>query len=313
MNSSAGETRSPVQGLLAQARSFLFVPATRPERLAKALACGADAVIVDLEDAVAPGDKAAARLAFLPALEALTPAQRARVLVRINAQGTLWQAGDLAALPKWVALGLGAVMVPKAESAARLSSVAAAAGPACGLLPMIESVAGLDAANELATSPQVVRLVFGNLDFQVDAGLACGPDESELVPVRLAVVLASRRALLPAPVDGVTTDLHDETQLAAQTARAQRGGFGAKLCLHPLQVPVVNMVFSPSAAELDWARRVVHAFETAGAGVFSLDGRMVDAPVLLLAQRTLAREAQILAAPALGEGFSAGDVRPLCP
>ncbi len=300
-------TAAATHAWLGQARSFLFVPATRPERLAKALACGADAVIVDLEDAVGPNEKAAARLSFSPAFEALTSAQRARVLVRINAHGTPWQADDLAALPQWAALGLGGVMVPKAESAAGLAKVAAAAGQRCGLLPLVESVAGLDAANELAASAQVIRLAFGNLDFQVDAGLACGPDEAELMPVRLAVVLASRRARLPAPVDGVTAALNDDAQLALQAARAQRGGFGAKLCLHPRQVLAVNAVFSPTAAELDWAQRVVQGFEAAGGGVFSMDGRMVDAPVLLLARRTLASHAKMSAVAPADEGFSAGD------
>lgn len=273
---------------LAQARSFLFVPATRPERFAKALASGADAVIIDLEDAVAPADKAAARQALQPTMLALDPAQRSRLLVRINAAGTPWHAGDLAALREWVAHGLGAVMVPKAESVAGLADVAAAAGP-CALLPLIESVAGLDAANALAASPQVLRLAFGHLDFQADAGLACGVDESELVPVRLALVLASRRAALPAPVDGISPGAQDTAQLASDAARGRRGGFGGKLCIHPAQVAVVNAAFTPSAAELDWAQRVVAGFAAAGGGVFSLDGRMVDAPVLLLAQRTLAQ------------------------
>jgi len=275
---------------LACARSFLFVPATRPERFAKALASGADAVIIDLEDAVAPADKVAARQALLPHMLALDPAQRSRLLVRINAAGTPWHAGDLAALRELVTHGLGAVMVPKAESVAGLAEVASAAGP-CALLPLIESVAGLDAANLLAASPQVLRLAFGHLDFQADAGLACAADESELVPVRLALVLASRRALLPAPVDGISPGTQDTAQLASDAARGRRGGFGGKLCIHPAQVVVVNAAFTPSAAEIDWARRVVAGFAAAGGGVFSLDGRMVDAPVLLLAQRTLALQA----------------------
>jgi citrate lyase subunit beta / citryl-CoA lyase len=273
---------------LAHARSFLFVPATRPERFTKALASGADAVILDLEDAVAPGDKVAAREALLPAVMALDAAQRSRLLVRINAAATPWHAGDLTALRELVAHGLGAVMLPKAESAGALVQVATAVGP-CALLPLIESVAGLDAADALAASAQVLRVVFGHLDFQADAGLACGPDEAELVPVRLALVLASRRAGLPAPVDGISPGTQDRAQLALDAARGRRGGFGGKLCIHPAQVEAVNAAFSPSATEIDWARRVVAGFEAAGGGVFSLDGRMVDAPVLLLAQRTLAQ------------------------
>ena len=271
---------------LASARSFLFVPADRPERYAKALASGADAVIIDLEDAIAPADKLAARQALVQALPSLSAAERGRLLVRINAVGSAWHGDDLAALRN---LGPVAIMVPKAESVATLAQVAALMGPACPLLPLIESVAGLDVIDALAACPQVLRLVFGHLDFQADAGLACGVDESELVPVRLAIVLASRRAGLVAPVDGISPGTRDTAQLGLDAARSRRGGFGGKLCIHPAQVAVVNAAFTPSADELDWARRVQAAFAAAGGGVFSLDGRMVDAPVLRLAQRTLAQ------------------------
>ena len=277
---------------LAAARSFLFVPANRPERYAKALACGADAVIIDLEDAVAPADKLLARQSLLAAAPALDAAQRGRLLVRINAAGTPWHADDLAALSGLAALGIAGVMVSKAESPAVLAGVAAVAGPACALLPLIESVAGFDALDALAASAQVLRLAFGHLDFQADAGLACGPDESELMPVRLALILATRRAGLAAPLDGISPGTQDMAQLTLDAARSRRGGFGGKLCIHPAQASVVNAAFAPSAQEIDWARRVQTAFAAAGGGVFSLDGRMVDAPVLRLAQRTLAQAAR---------------------
>ena len=276
---------------LASARSFLFVPANRPERYAKALASGADAVIIDLEDAIAPADKAQALQALVQVFDGIDAAQRHRLLVRINASGTPWHAGDLAALHGLAGQGLGAVMVPKAESPAMLADVSAAVGRPCVLLPLIESLAGLDAVDALAACPQVARLAFGHLDFQADAGLACDSGELELVPVRLALVLASRRAGLAAPVDGISPGTQDALQLSLDAARSRRGGFGGKLCIHPAQAAVVNAEFSPSAAELDWARRVQAAFNTAGGGVFSLDGRMVDAPVLRLAQRTLAQAA----------------------
>ena len=198
---------------LAAARSFLFVPADRPERYAKALASGADAVVVDLEDAIAPGAKLAARQALVQAVSSLSAAECSRLVVRINAVGSAWHGDDLAALRSLVAQGVSAVMVAKAESAATLAEVAAAAGPACALLPLVESVAGLDAIDKLAACPQVLRLVFGHLDFQADAGMACGVDESELVPVRLAFALASRRAGLAAPVDGVSPGTRDTAQL----------------------------------------------------------------------------------------------------
>lgn len=275
--------------VLATARSFLFVPGIRAERFAKALASGADAVIIDLEDAVAPADKAAARGLLVDAFGRFAPPERARLLVRMNAHGTPWHDDDLKLLQQLAKQGLAGVMVPKAETAAGLQQVAQAVGPACALLPLLESVAGLDGANALAQAPQVLRLAFGNLDFQADAGLACGPDEAELLPVRLAVVLASRRAGLASPVDGVTPGTQDDALLQAAVARSRRGGFGAKLCIHPAQVAAVNAAFTPGEAELAWALRVVAGFDAAGGGVFSLDGRMVDAPVLRLAQRTLAQ------------------------
>ena len=274
---------------LALARSFLFVPATRPERFAKALASGADAVIIDLEDAVAPGEKAQARQLLAQAWPGLAAAERARLLVRVNAGNTAWHGDDLNLLGRLVGLGVAGVVLPKAERAAQLSHVAAVLGSACVLVPLIESVAGLDAADTLARCPQVLRLAFGNLDFQADAGLACGPDEAELTAVRLAVLLASRRAQLPSPIDGVTADTQDTAQLARDLQRSRSGGFGAKLCIHPAQVAAVNAAFTSSPAEIDWARRVLAASEAASGGVVSLDGRMVDAPVLLLAQRMLAR------------------------
>ena len=278
---------------LALARTFLFVPADRPERHARALATGAGGVIVDLEDAVAPERKAAAREALATSFAALPAADRQRLLIRINASGTPWHEADRAAAAGLVAQGLIAgVVLPKAEHADDLRRLAEAVGSTAWLVPLVESAAGLAAVDELAAAPQVLRLAFGNLDFQADLGLACQADEAELVPVRLALLLASRRAGLPAPIDGVTPDWRDAQRLAADTARARRGGFGAKLCIHPDQVAPVHAALGPSADELAWARRVMAAMHAAGGGVVSLDGRMVDAPVVRLAERWLALDAQ---------------------
>ncbi|RTQ37298.1 CoA ester lyase [Variovorax gossypii] len=278
---------------LSLARAFLFVPADRPERHARALATGAGGVIVDLEDAVAPERKASAREQLASSFAALPAEDRRRLLVRINAVGTPWHDDDCAQVGALVAQGLIAgIVLPKAERAADLSRLAVAAGPAAVLVPLIESAAGLAAVDELAAAPQVLRLAFGNLDFQADLGLACDADEAELVPVRLALLLATRRAGLAAPIDGVTPDWRDAARLAADTARARRGGFGAKLCIHPDQVAPVHAALGPTAQELAWARRVVEAIRAAGGGVVSLDGRMVDAPVVRLAERLLALEEQ---------------------
>lgn len=278
---------------LSLARAFLFVPADRPERHARALATGAGGVIVDLEDAVAPERKAPAREQLASSFAALPAEDRRRLLVRINAAGTPWHDDDRAQVGALVAQGLIAgIVLPKAERAADLSRLSVAAGPAAVLVPLIESAAGLAAVDELAAAPQVLRLAFGNLDFQADLGLACDADEAELVPVRLALLLATRRAGLVAPIDGVTPDWRDAARLAVDTARARRGGFGAKLCIHPDQVAPVHAALGPTAQELAWARRVVEAIRAAGGGVVSLDGRMVDAPVVRLAERLLALEEQ---------------------
>lgn len=274
---------------LATACSLLFVPGNRAERVAKALASGAHAVIIDWEDAVAPADKAVAREQLAQALPAFNAAERARLLLRINAAGTPWHADDVAALAGLAAQGLKAVVLPKAEDAAPLAAVAAALGEGGALLPLIESAAGLDALRNIAAAPQVLRLVFGHLDFQADVGLACGPDEQELLPVRLQLVLASRRAGLPPPVDGVSTETRDMAVVRAHAERALRGGFGGKLCIHPAQVAAVHAAFAPSAEQADWARRVVDGFAASQGGVFSIDGRMVDAPVVKLARQLLSR------------------------
>ncbi|AVO49286.1 CoA ester lyase [Melaminivora suipulveris] len=286
---------APTLERVRQACSFLFVPATRPERLTKALASGADLVIADWEDAVAPPDKNGARAALLRAVEALPESERARVLVRVNAEGTPWFEDDLAALAQLTARGCAGCVVPKAERADTLAAVARAAGSAAALVPLVESVAGLhalDALDALAAAPQVARIAFGHLDFQVDAGMECAADEAELLPVRLAFVLASRRAGLAAPVDGVTVDVQGADRLAQDAERARRLGFGGKLCIHPDQVAPLHAAFDPTPEAVAQAQRVLQALQAAGGGVVQLDGRMVDAPVLRQAERTLARHAR---------------------
>ncbi len=274
-------------GAGAPLRSLLFVPASRPERLDKALGSGADAVIVDLEDAVAASHKDAARGQLADGLGRLAPEALARTWVRINAEDTRWHGEDLSMLAAWVARGLGGVVVPKAETAQTLAAVAARLGPAARQLALIESLAGLDAANELAGATQVVRLAFGHLDFQLDLGMRCSPEEPELAFARNALVAASRRARLPPPIDGVTADTGNPERLLADAARSRAFGFGGKLCIHPAQVAAVNETFAPSPAEVAWARRVVEQAARCGGEAFSLDGRMVDLPVIRSAEATL--------------------------
>lgn len=255
-------------------RSYLFVPADRPERFAKALACGADAVIVDLEDAVALAAKVAAREALADWLA--SAGHQSQIVVRINAVDTPWFAADLALCQS---PAVAAVMVPKAERAADLD---------CGgkrVLPLVETAAGIDAVRELAQAPGVQRLVFGSIDLQLDLGI--DGDGEELLLFRSQLVLASRLAGLAPPVDGVSTAINDMVQLQADTHRARRLGFGAKLCIHPQQVAVVNGGFSPSEEEITWAKRVRQAADQAGGAAVSVDGKMIDRPVILRAEALL--------------------------
>ncbi len=272
-------------------RSYLFVPGDRPERFDKALASGADAVIVDLEDAVAPGTKEQARAALANWLSAEHP-----VVVRINAAGTRWFEDDLAlcAHP-----GVAAVMLPKAERAEELEHVARACTVRGGrgivrsapvvLLPLIESAVGFANALALAQVARVERLGFGTIDFQLDLGMDGG--DEELLWFRSQLVLASRLAQKLAPIDGVTTAIDDVAAIAQDVARARRIGLGAKLCIHPRQVPVVNRGFAPSAEQLAWAQRTVAAAGSSDGAAVAVDGAMVDRPVLLRAQAIL-REAE---------------------
>ena len=279
--------RSCIISAATAARSFLFVPASRPDRFAKALDSASDCIILDLEDAVAPQDKAVARKAIAQGLVTFTVAQPDRTLVRINAPGTAWHEDDLALLSPWVRKGLGGVMVAKSETPATLDSARAVLGEGSRLVPLIESLEGLDAVQLLARVPGVARLAFGHLDFQLDLGMRCGGEESELASVRLQFVACSRRADLPPPIDGVTTDVRDVERVKSDAFRARAFGFGAKLCIHPDQVAEVNDAFSASTAELDWSRRVLEGAKANEGKAFSLDGHMVDLPVVRLAQRTL--------------------------
>jgi len=265
-------------------RSYLFVPADRPERYAKALASGADAVIVDLEDAVAAGAKERARAALADWLDG--GGETSGIVVRINDAASAGFAADLELVARAGVIG---VVLAKAERANDLARVRAAA-PTAALLPLIETAAGIDRVREIAAAPGVQRLVFGSIDLQLDLGIEEGSDGSELLAFRSALVLASRLAGLDAPVDGVSTAIDDAAALDADTRRARRLGFGAKLCIHPRQVAAVHAAFAPSADELAWAERVVAAAAATSDGAVAVDGRMVDRPVLLRAQVVLSRK-----------------------
>lgn len=261
---------------------YLFVPGNRPERFAKALASGAQRIIIDLEDAVAPADKAAARAAMAEWLGSHT-AERERVLIRINDDGTAWHAEDLAVVS---AIGAPCVMLPKCEAAIQVAAVRAHLGHDGSVLALVESARGLLALKEIASAPGVTRLAFGSLDYMADLDIPADSPALDFAAAQIAI--ASRAAGLAAPVAGVTPEL-DGVRVAADMARARALGFGAKMCIHPSQVPVVLAALAPSADEQAWAQRVLQAWQGAAGGALQVNGKMVDRPVVLKAQRILER------------------------
>jgi citrate lyase subunit beta/citryl-CoA lyase len=259
-------------------RSYLFVPGDRPERFEKARGAGADAVIVDLEDAVAPAHKDAARNDVLAALDAARP-----VWVRVNGTDTPWFADDVAALAGHA--GVAGIMLPKAESAEQVAAVRLGAHGALRVLPIVETARGIAGLNALCGAQGVLRVAFGTLDFQVDMGI--DGEGEELGAFRSQIVLASRLAGIAAPVDGVSTVFDDADLLEREARRGRRFGYGGKLCIHPKQIEPVHRAYAWSETERAWAQRVLEAVEASGGAAVALDGKMVDMPVILKARRIL--------------------------
>jgi citrate lyase subunit beta/citryl-CoA lyase len=276
-------------------RSLLFVPGNRPERVAKAFACGADVVIIDLEDSVPAQDKRAAREAAATAVE-----RPHAVFVRVNGFEAPDCYEDLLSV---VRPGLGAVVLPKAESAAQLATLdwliaqleRQRGMPAGGvaLVPLVETARGVESLAALAgATPRVRRLSFGVADYSLDLGLQPGPGEPELAYIRARLVHCSRAAGLEPPLDSVVVEVRDPVRFRDSASRARALGMGGKLCIHPDQVPVANEVFSPTPAELERARAIVAAFDAAtgrGEAAITVGGEFVDAPVVERARRLLTR------------------------
>ncbi len=252
--------------------ALLFCPGDRPDRFAKALE-RADAVILDLEDAVAPEAKVAARATLVAALPAL---DRARTIVRINAAGTPWHDDDVAALR-----GAGvAVMLPKAESPDQLDRLAG-----LEVLALCETARGIEAATAIAASAACAGLVLGTEDLIASLGgwtsrTAAGELRGVIEHARWRILVAAAAAGLPA-IDGVHVALHDAAALEREAADAAAAGYRAKACIHPAQVDPIRRAFRPPETQVQWARGVLAAAGASGdAGVFTYEGKMVDAPLL---------------------------------
>lgn len=253
-------------------RSLLFVPGSRPDRFDKAANAGADAVCIDLEDAVPPDGKDAAREVAVAALDGLFG-------LRINAVGTAEGAADLDAL---AAVKPVFVMIPKVASAADVAAVRVKTD--APLWPIVESAGGLHAAWEIAGAPGVVGVLFGGADYAADLG--CTMEWEPLFHARSVLAAACARAgveLLDVP----HLDIADEVDLSASTRRIKAMGFTGRACIHPSQICPVHAVFTPTEVEIARARRILEAFKAAGGGAALLDGKLIEKPVIRAAMRTL--------------------------
>ena len=281
-------------------RTMLFVPADRPDRIAKAVASGADAVAVDLEDALSEALKEQGRSLAVAALREV-PDAAVSLVVRINALGTAHVEADIAALGP-VLDRLTAVLLPKAESrqdveelSALLERAETASGVAVGrtrILATTETAAGVLAAREIASaSERVLTLLFGPADLSSELGVTPTAAGAELATARSTVVLAAAAARVAPPMDGPYLVLHDDEGLETSAVTAHRLGFGGKAVLHPAQLPIVARVFAPSDEELAWARQVDEVFSEAErqgrAAVRLPDGTFVDPPVAQRARSLL--------------------------
>jgi len=284
-------------------RSFLFTPANVPRRVEKALSLDADAVILDLEDSVAPADKAASRKQVLAALG---KPRKCLLYVRVNAPATSYCYGDLV---ETLAPGLDGVVLPKIESAADLHAIdwlmanlersGGIGEGSLDLMPQIETAAGVQRVDRILQARslrpyrapwRVKRLCFGAADYANDIGLSPTLDEPELADARARIVLASRAAGVENPIDSPWFQFKESEAFARALDRSRRGGFQGRCCVHPDQIAPVNAAYMPSRDELAAAERIVTAFREAecrGQAAIQVDGQMVDYPVAHRAQALL--------------------------
>jgi len=275
------------------ARTFLFVPAHDARKVGGALASDADAVILDLEDAVPIGSKEEARGAAARVLAERGPGGPA-LTVRVNGMKTEFAEQDLEAMES---VRPDAVVVPKSDrDAIRTASTDLA------LIPLIESAAGIEDTAAIASDARVKRLMLGSLDLAAELGLGLSASGLELAAARWSLVVASGRAGLAAPIDGVYPRHTDVEGLEHEAEIARRAGMRAKACIHPCQVPPVARLFAPDPSAVEWAERILAAWGSAGgdAGAIDVDGEMVDAPQVRRAIEL--RAAAALGNPARTEG-----------
>ncbi|MFW6003430.1 MAG: HpcH/HpaI aldolase/citrate lyase family protein [Halanaeroarchaeum sp.] len=270
-------------------RSLLFTPGDRPSMMRKAPETGADVLVFDLEDAVSPDAKAEARAAVRDLLSDPSFDPDAEVLVRLNPVG-LSADEDLDVLAEGDGRPDG-VMLPKVADADQVSTGArmlAEHDYPGRIVPLAESAAGVLHAEAIAAADATVAIAFGAEDLAADIGATRTDEGVEVLHAREHVVLAAAAANVDA-IDTVFTDFEDTSGLEEDARFAVRLGYDGKLAIHPAQVEPINRAFTPDSTDVEWARRVVAARDETDNGVFSVDGEMIDAPLLSQAERILAR------------------------
>ena len=284
-------------------RSFLFAPGNHPRRVEKAMSLDADATILDLEDACPIAEKKATRAVVVAAYQ---KPKKCLGYVRVNAMSTEWSYGDIVAV---VQKGIDGIILPKLESVDEIraaewliSNLERERGLKSGgfdVIPIIETAKGLANIRAIcAAGTRVKRIAFGAGDFTLDLNITWTRSEAELLPYRSECVLASRAAGIEPPIDTVWVDLKDGEGFRQSVAAIKGLGFQGKLCIYPDQVPVVNEMLAPTAAEAEWCRRVIVAFkeaEKAGSASIQLDGKFIDYPIVYRAERVIAMAERIAA------------------
>jgi len=255
----------------------LFVPATRPDRFERAATSGASAVIIDLEDAVAVGEKGRARAQAAGGITELLAA-KADVFVRINAFGTTWYDEDVAMA---AASPVSGVMLPKCESPEVIQSLKQRLPGKALIIALIETPLGMARARSIATVAD--RIAFGSIDYAMAINAFHTP--RALAAARSELVLAAALAGRPAPIDGVTVDISDRRRILMDSRHSVCMGMGGKLLIHPQQIEPAREAYRPTDEDIARAKKVVQATDV---GATVIDGRMVDAPVIAWARRILA-------------------------
>jgi citrate lyase beta subunit len=260
-------------------RSLMFTPGTKKERLLKSVSSEADALLWDLEDAVHPDEKAAARTVIKEALDELEDKPAKPIFLRVNQYGTEWYEADVLLARHENVTG---IMLPKAESAEQVQETWEGMGASGELIVLVETAVGIVRLEDIFSNPNVSGVAFGAIDYAVDVDLTLTEGGLEAIYARSRIVTYAKAAGVEGIYDTVFADIHNTESLQKRAISARALGFNGQMAVHPKQIETIHEVYSPSRKDIDWAVKVLHQaeHEAKGAGVFMFEGKMVDRPVL---------------------------------